>query len=1071
MALNALLARGFGWGAQAAFLASYPPALALHFTLNKLWTFRDNRATSARHIGDYLFSVVATFLIQWPAFTALHEMFNLPGWLAAGCANAIQMTASYLLLKRRVFGVEQAGQGSDAVSSWHRLTLLLAVAGISALFAWTSLGKWELPRIGPTQRDYFNYLVSGFRKGSLALDIKVSDELKASKDPYNPAMRIPGSAPHDVSYYNGRFYLYFGVVPVVLLFWPFRALTGCDLSMPCAAVIYGVGAFWLVAWLWLRLVRDHFPRASLASKLGGLIAVGLAGGQLALVRRTSFWEIPIAGGYFFMVCTAAAAYLALRSARPWAWLALAGLALGLAVGCRPTLVAAGGGIALLVVATASRQYPQGARGSGARRLILAGIAAGIPLAAVLAGLFAYNAARFGNPLEFGLNYQLTATSDIAKGRHFNASFIPFNFREYFWAAPQWGRYFPFIHPIRYAVAPKGYYGVEYVYGAFVVCPLIWLCGLLPMLAWRRAMKGVAALAVFFFALALGTTVLLLGFNSAACRYVADFLPWWVWLSVIGWAVLEREMLGRRFCRTAASLSFGFAGIAVFSCAISFFQSADIHGILRFENPAAYACLSRWFDTPAAIWEKMEGERLGALEMDVVFPERPSGSYAPLVVAGVEFQTDFVYVFSKSPRLVQLAYASSGAPPIFSGDISVQPGRTYHLRIEAGALFPPEGHPVYDGWKPFEVRALRNWIKITVDGLPVLNSEVLSHEASPGSVQIGADVRSGEFGTRFGGAISNVRRERLLRPEGAEGGSGDLHLELTFPTESGPQIQPLVVAGKTGLADLIGLRMIDPAHFTLFYESWGAGILESGEIAVPRDRDAVLRVRMGALLGSGGGPSASVLSDSIVVWLDGHPVWWVHSRGNVGPDPPLDIAENAIGSSAMVPFFGGRIRGWSRGPLPSAWREGAFKAVELDICGRGAGAEPLFATGPAGLADTLAVEWLPRMQARLVYDHWGTSVAYSAPFEWSINRIHTVRLELPSFSQLDARSPQKSGTGRLVAKLDGRTVWDELVQFNVVRSDTVAIARNAAGSTMASPLLSCVVADVRQFHAGAAPGDR
>jgi len=103
MGFNALLARGLGLGAQAAFLASYPPALALHFSLNKLWTFGDRRATSARHVGEYLFSVVVTFLIQWPAFTLLHGLFGIRGWVAAGGANVVQMTVSYLFLKHRVF--------------------------------------------------------------------------------------------------------------------------------------------------------------------------------------------------------------------------------------------------------------------------------------------------------------------------------------------------------------------------------------------------------------------------------------------------------------------------------------------------------------------------------------------------------------------------------------------------------------------------------------------------------------------------------------------------------------------------------------------------------------------------------------------------------------------------------------------------------------------------------------------------------------------------------------------------------------------------------------------------------
>jgi putative flippase GtrA len=1062
MGLNALFARGLGLGAQAAFLASYPPALALHFTLNKLWTFGDRRATSARHIGDYLFSVVATFLIQWPAFTALHGIFHLAGWAAAGGANLIQMTASYLLLRRRVFGAAEAGKEPDTASSWHRLALLLAAVGVSALLAWTSLGKWELPQTGPREQDYFNLLVRGFRKGSVALDVEVPEALKASRNPYDPAVRPAGVAPHDVSYYKGRYYLYFGVVPVVTLFWPFRALTGFDLSMAYAAVAYGVGAFWVVAWLWLRIVRDLFPRAGLATKLGGLMALGLAGGELVLVRRASFWEIPIAGGYFHMACMAAASYLALRSRRPWGWLGAAGLSLGLAVGCRPTLAAAGGGIAVLVAVIARRERALG----WLRPMARAALAAGIPLALVLAGLLAYNAARFGNPLEFGLNYQLTATGYEAKVRHFSITYIPFNIGAYFLAAPQWGRYFPFVHPIRYAAPPPGYYGIEYVYGALVVCPVIWFCALFPAWIIRRRAGAAVELAFFFLAVGLGTTGMLLCFNTAAGRYVADFLPWWVWLGVLVWAAVERELLDRGFRRMAASLGCVFAACAVFSCAVEFFQSADIHGILEFENPAAYSRISHWFDTPVALWERLAGVRSGALEMDVVFPEKVSSSYSPLVVTGVDYQTDYVYVFSKSPRLVQLAYLASGGQPIFSADLPVQPGQSYHLRIEGGSLFPPKGHPIYDGWSASEVRAEKNWVIVTMDGVAVINRVGLSHEASPESIEIGRDARVGAVGRTFGGVIGNVHRDVLRRPENGDKGAGDFCLDLTIPEGPEHRIQPLIVLGNTGLADLVGMRMNDSAHFTLVYESWGSGLVaESRPLAVPRSREANLRIRMGAMYRSYGGPTGTVLSDSIVAWLDGVPVWWVHGLGNLGADPPLDVAENAIGSSAMIPFFDGRVRGWSRGPAPAAWRTGPFDALELDVCGRGDGAEPLAATGTVGLADTLAVQWLSAGQARLIYDHWGQSAAFSPPFGWNAGGIHTVRLELPSFSRLDSARMADSAKGRLKAQLDGRTVWDIPVQYNVARSDSLAVGRNVAGSSMAAPRLSCVVADIRQVVQG------
>lgn len=107
MALNWLL--GLVLSAQQAFFAAYLPALGLHFFLNKLWTFNDQRALSRQHLLDYLSSVVVTFFIQWPIFALGLHFFGWQAWLAAGLANVAQMTVSFLFLHWRVFRHDQSG--------------------------------------------------------------------------------------------------------------------------------------------------------------------------------------------------------------------------------------------------------------------------------------------------------------------------------------------------------------------------------------------------------------------------------------------------------------------------------------------------------------------------------------------------------------------------------------------------------------------------------------------------------------------------------------------------------------------------------------------------------------------------------------------------------------------------------------------------------------------------------------------------------------------------------------------------------------------------------------------------
>ncbi len=102
MGLNKLFS--YWWTEHIAFLAAYPPAVTLHFCLNKWWTFGCTRVDMHRQIGEYFGMVVITFVVQYAFFWLAHSVFGLAGWLAAGVANGAQMVLSFLLMQRRVFG-------------------------------------------------------------------------------------------------------------------------------------------------------------------------------------------------------------------------------------------------------------------------------------------------------------------------------------------------------------------------------------------------------------------------------------------------------------------------------------------------------------------------------------------------------------------------------------------------------------------------------------------------------------------------------------------------------------------------------------------------------------------------------------------------------------------------------------------------------------------------------------------------------------------------------------------------------------------------------------------------------
>lgn len=65
-------------------------------------------------------------------------------------------------------------------------------------------------------------------------------------NPYDPQARVDLGVDYrwDTAYYHGHYYMYFGVVPVFLLFLPFRLITGMSLTTYHATQVF-VAFFYL----------------------------------------------------------------------------------------------------------------------------------------------------------------------------------------------------------------------------------------------------------------------------------------------------------------------------------------------------------------------------------------------------------------------------------------------------------------------------------------------------------------------------------------------------------------------------------------------------------------------------------------------------------------------------------------------------------------------------------------------------------------------------------------------------------------------------------------------------------
>jgi tetratricopeptide (TPR) repeat protein len=436
--------------------------------------------------------------------------------------------------------------------------LLLILSCLFTLYIYILFAKSGASEIGnddPRQSTY-NLLVEGFRSGQLSLKREVPSGLVHLPDPYDPKANLVYRnwltyRLHDTSLYRGKLYLYFGVTPAVLLFWPWAALTGHYLFHPEAVAIFCAIGFLINLTLLGDIKRRCFQNTPRWILIPLALALGLASGIPILLARADIWEVPIGCAYMLTSLTLTLTWFAIhqRAHRSW-WLAAASLACGLAIGARPTAVFYAAALMVPVIFYLKENRGQ----KESRQVWKLFIAAIIPLAICGLGIATYNYLRFGRPLEFGQKYQL-AGEYVAREKIFSKDYFLFNAKAYLFTVVNFTAHPPFVGKPAINMLHGSPENDECIFGILASAPIVWLVLALP-LAWRgKTGEEKDSLRLFSSTVmwAFGSTLLFLCFFIGATgRYEVEFLPPCVLLSVISILGLEHIGKNRLFLRMAWS---------------------------------------------------------------------------------------------------------------------------------------------------------------------------------------------------------------------------------------------------------------------------------------------------------------------------------------------------------------------------------------------------------------------------------------------------------------------------------------------------------------------------------------
>ena len=465
--------------------------------------------------------------------------------------------------------------------------------GVSNVYFTKHINDWQ-----KDAASQLGSLAHSLLNGRLDLELDPPEALAAMDNPYDTAARA-AQAPDalwDVAYYNGRYYVYFGVVPCLLFQLPFEAITGTQDLPPCIGmIVMSIAAVFAAFGLVKQAAMRWFPRISAAAYLVAASAVAGCGQLYYLLLRPSVYE-------YVILCGASFVMLAL-----WQWMAaantpedhrgarLAHLAVGslcmaLVAGCRPQMEI----FAFLALPIFWKEYVTGRRLFTRRGAAEFGLFA-LPFVIVAAGLMAYNFARFGSPFDFGANYNLTS-NDMTK-RGLSLGRVAPALHYYLFAVPVLKAIFPYVSELRVSTNYMGQTISELLYGGIVTTtPFLWVFALLPAL--RRRLAGLRLWGILGWCLFSTAALCALDAMMAGIlyRYLMDFALPLTFAAALCWLALEQVLDDHRAEPAALRLRCGFrvampvtvaAGMAFGFCVL-FAAEPWLYS----QSPALYQTVSR-----------------------------------------------------------------------------------------------------------------------------------------------------------------------------------------------------------------------------------------------------------------------------------------------------------------------------------------------------------------------------------------------------------------------------------------------------------------------------------------------
>lgn len=479
-------------------------------------------ATSADiYVSDVIYDAKVPWFVSAPRLLLVFFVFCL-GWLLRP-ASGIYSLQWKAWQKRMAVGV------------------LLLISSVFFLFLVRSNPAFLNP-VWPYHQQYHQLAVS-LSRGKVSIDVG-SDEtvaaLAALDNPYDYDTRMQtvpdAEGIWDICYYGGKFYVYFGIVPVLVFYLPYYLIFHGAFPTWLGVFLAGTGILCGVYFMLGHVRKRWFPNTPY---MWYLLLAAVSGNSLNLfcaMLHADFYYLPILMALCFTVwglgwILSAADHWEQEKKHVAPRMAAGGLCMALTAGCRPQFLV-GSFLLPFILGTLFLKN----RKSKKTLLYLAALA--VPYLVVAIGLMYYNKIRFGSVFDFGAAYNLT-TNDMTR-RGMNLGRLPDGIFMYLFQPVSMRLSFPFAEVTPFYSDYLGKTIRDWTFGGvFWTHPvLLGLFGLAGGVKRELKRKKIYGFTLFSAGLALAVVAVDTELAGILNRYNTDFL----WLLIIPTVIVLFQML-------------------------------------------------------------------------------------------------------------------------------------------------------------------------------------------------------------------------------------------------------------------------------------------------------------------------------------------------------------------------------------------------------------------------------------------------------------------------------------------------------------------------------------------------